>query len=44
MKALILAGGRGKRLDERSIETNKCMIPIKGQPVIEYSLNCAANT
>jgi len=44
MKALILAGGRGKRLDERSIETNKCMIPIKGQPVIEYSLNCATHT
>jgi dTDP-glucose pyrophosphorylase len=44
MKALILAGGRGKRLDERSAETNKCMIPIKGRPVIEYSLNCAANT
>ncbi len=44
MKALILAGGRGKRLDERSIETNKCMIPIKGRPVIEYSLNCAADT
>jgi dTDP-glucose pyrophosphorylase len=44
MKALILAGGRGKRLDERSAEINKCMIPIKGQPVIEYSLNCAAGT
>jgi dTDP-glucose pyrophosphorylase len=44
MKALILAGGRGKRLDERSVETNKCLIPIKGRPVIEYSLNCAANT
>jgi dTDP-glucose pyrophosphorylase len=44
MKALILAGGRGKRLDERSIETNKCMIPIQGQPVIEYSLNCATST
>jgi dTDP-glucose pyrophosphorylase len=44
MKALILAGGRGKRLDERSIENNKCMIPIKGRPVIEYSLNCAVDT
>ncbi len=43
MKALILAGGRGKRLDELSIQRNKCMIPIKGQPVIEYSLNCAVN-
>ncbi len=44
MKALILAGGRGKRLHERSAELNKCMIPVKGRPVIEYSLDCAANT
>ena len=39
MKALILAGGRGRRLEEHSIGKNKCMIPIKGQPAIEYSLN-----
>ncbi|MGC1403175.1 MAG: nucleotidyltransferase family protein [Thermodesulfobacteriota bacterium] len=44
MKALILAGGRGKRLDELSVEKNKCMIPIKGRPVIEYSLDNAVNT
>ncbi len=44
MKALILAGGRGKRLDEQSDGKNKCMIPIKGQPAIEYSLNCVAST
>jgi dTDP-glucose pyrophosphorylase len=41
MKALILAGGRGKRLDEFSAATNKCMIKINGKPAIEYSLDCA---
>jgi len=41
MKALILAGGRGKRLDELSAATNKCMIKINGKPAIEYSLDCA---
>ena len=44
MKALILAGGRGKRLDELSANTNKCMLRINGRPVIEYSLDCAAST
>lgn len=44
MKALILAGGRGKRLDELSANKNKCMIEVNGRPVIEYSLDCAANT
>lgn len=42
MKALILAGGRGKRLDDLSAHMNKCMIEINGKPVIEYSLDCAA--
>lgn len=44
MKALILAGGRGKRLDEVSTNSNKCMIPISGKPAIEYSLCYAAAT
>jgi dTDP-glucose pyrophosphorylase len=44
MKALILAGGRGKRLDELSAQHNKCMIPVNGRPVIEYSLDCAVST
>ncbi|MEE9543847.1 MAG: nucleotidyltransferase family protein [Thermodesulfobacteriota bacterium] len=44
MKALILAGGRGKRLDNLVATKNKCMIEIKGKPVIEYSLDCAAGT
>lgn len=41
MKALILAGGRGKRLEHRSATTNKCMLEFAGKPLIEYSLaNC----
>jgi UDP-N-acetylglucosamine diphosphorylase / glucose-1-phosphate thymidylyltransferase / UDP-N-acetylgalactosamine diphosphorylase / glucosamine-1-phosphate N-acetyltransferase / galactosamine-1-phosphate N-acetyltransferase len=44
MKALILAGGRGKRLDELSTDKNKCMIKVMGRPVIEYNLDCVANT
>jgi len=41
MKALVLAGGRGKRLDEISQNKNKCMLLLGNKPVIEYSLNCA---
>lgn len=44
MKALILAGGRGNRLDELSEQHNKCLIKINGIHVIEYSLASAANT
>lgn len=44
MKALILAGGRGERLDEVCEDKNKCMIEIKGKPLIEYSLDCASQT
>ena len=44
MKALILAGGRGKRLDELSEFQNKCLMKVHGKHIIEYSLDCAANT
>ena len=44
MKALILAGGRGKRIDSLTATINKCMIPIGGRPVIDYSLECIKNT
>ena len=44
MKAVILAGGRGTRIDTLSVSRNKCMVPVKGRPVIEYSLDCATNT
>lgn len=43
MKALVLAGGRGKRLDQLSADKNKCMVKVGDYPVIEYSLNCAAS-
>lgn len=41
MKALVLAGGRGKRLEHHSANSNKCMLEFSGKPLIEYSLaNC----
>jgi len=42
MKALILAGGEGKRFGDLSKITNKCMTIIKGKPLIEHSLDLAA--
>jgi dTDP-glucose pyrophosphorylase len=44
MKALILAGGRGKRLDDLSIQNNKCMTKINGRPAIEYNLDNAVDS
>ena len=44
MKALILAGGRGKRLDTFSKDVNKCMIKILGKHVLEFNLDSAVNT
>jgi len=38
LRALILAGGRGKRLDEYTREINKCMMNFNGKPLIEHSL------
>ena len=39
MKALILAAGRGSRLNKKTMEKNKCMLEFKGKHIIEYSLN-----
>jgi dTDP-glucose pyrophosphorylase len=45
MKALILAGGRGKRLVQNvTQEKNKCMLLVNGKPLLEYSLDNCANT
>jgi dTDP-glucose pyrophosphorylase len=41
VKALVLAAGRGKRLAERSSESNKCMLRMFGKPLIQYSLENA---
>jgi UDP-N-acetylglucosamine diphosphorylase / glucose-1-phosphate thymidylyltransferase / UDP-N-acetylgalactosamine diphosphorylase / glucosamine-1-phosphate N-acetyltransferase / galactosamine-1-phosphate N-acetyltransferase len=43
MKGLILAGGRGKRLNEYTELENKCMMPFDGKPLIEYSLENVCN-
>jgi dTDP-glucose pyrophosphorylase len=42
MKALILAGGRGKRLEDHSAASNKCMLTFAGKPLIEHSLDHCA--
>ncbi len=39
MKALILAGGRGSRINEFAAGSNKCTIPLNGKPIIEYNLD-----
>ncbi len=38
LKTLLLAGGRGKRLNEYTREINKCMMSFNGKPLIEHSL------
>jgi dTDP-glucose pyrophosphorylase len=44
MKALILAGGRGNRLDELSALQNKCMIKVNEKPVVQYSFDYISAT
>ena len=39
MKALVLAGGRGSRINEVNEGMNKCIIPINNKPIIEYNLD-----
>ena len=41
LKALILAGGRGKRLENVTSNINKCMLPFNKRPLIQYSLENA---
>ena len=41
IKALILAGGRGRRLNDLSAKTNKCMIKFHNKHLIENSLHNA---
>jgi NDP-sugar pyrophosphorylase family protein len=42
LKALILAGGRGRRMEELSEHENKCMLSLRGKRLIEYGLESAA--
>lgn len=41
MKALVLAGGRGRRLEGHTAECNKSMLEFAGRPLIEHSLDNA---
>lgn len=44
MKTLILAGGKGKRIEKISVNKNKCLIEVEkmhSKPLIEYSLDYA---
>ena len=41
MKALVLAAGRGRRVGDETDDANKCMLPLCGKPLIEYSLENA---
>lgn len=43
MKALILAGGRGKRMGEMTDSANKCMLVFEGKPILEYNLDRAVS-
>jgi dTDP-glucose pyrophosphorylase len=41
VKALVLAAGRGTRLAGHTDEIGKCMLPMFGKPLIQYSLENA---
>jgi len=41
VKALVLAAGRGSRLREQTEDHSKCMLPMFGKPLIQYSLENA---
>ena len=39
MKAIILAAGRGSRMKSLTKNTPKCLLKIKGRPLIEWQIN-----
>lgn len=38
MKAIILAAGQAKRLQSLTVNTPKCLLPIRGKPLIDYQM------
>ena len=44
MKALVLAAGRGSRLASETHESNKCMLRLRGKPLVQYSLENASRS
>ena len=40
MRAIILAAGEGTRLRPYTDTIPKCMVPYKGKPIIEYTIEC----
>ena len=43
MQALILAAGMGKRLGKYTNDATKCMVPVNGKTLIEYSIEAIIN-
>lgn len=39
IKAIVLAAGRGSRLEKLTEQTNKCMLELDGKAIIEFSLD-----
>jgi mannose-1-phosphate guanylyltransferase len=44
MRAILLAAGLGTRLRPLTTTTPKCLVPIKGEPLLGYWLDSLANT
>lgn len=39
MKAIIIAAGRGKRMNQMTVDLPKCMLPFDGKPLIEIQID-----